>query len=56
MNMHKTILPLALCAAMAQAGSDAPPKGPPWLRDLLAAQKQALENGRPIFLYFTKTY
>ena len=54
--MHKTILSLALRAAMAQAGSDTPPKGPPWLRDLLAAQKQALENGRPIFLYFTKTY
>ncbi len=56
MNMHKTILPLALCAAMAQAGSETPPKGPPWQRELLAAQKQALQDGRPIFLYFTKTY
>ncbi len=56
MSMHKMILPLALCAAMAQAGSETPPKGPPWQRELPAAQKQALENGRPIFLYFTKTY
>ncbi len=56
MSMHKTIFSFALCAAMAQAGSETPPKGPPWQRELLAAQKQALQNGRPIFLYFTKTY
>jgi hypothetical protein len=56
MNVHKSFLPLALCAAMAQAGSELPPKGPPWQRELLAAQREALQNGRPIFLYFTKTY
>ena len=28
----------------------------PWQRSLLAAQEQALKEGKPIFLYFTKTY
>ena len=28
----------------------------PWKRDLLPAQKEALEKGLPIFFYFTKTY
>lgn len=52
----RLIMPLALCAAMAQAGSETPPKGPPWMRDLLEAQKDALLSGKPVFLYFTKTY
>ena len=48
------VLPLLMVIAFA--GSDTPPKGPPWQRDLHAARKQALEQGKPIFLYFTKTY
>ena len=48
---------LILCLpAYAHAGSDTPPEGPPWQRELPAAQKQALEQGKPVFLYFTKTY
>ncbi len=43
-------------AAPAYAGSDTPPKGPTWERDLLVAQQKALAQGKPIFLYFTKTY
>ncbi len=43
-------------ATTAFAGSETPPEGPPWQRDLLSAQKEALESGKPIFLYFTKTY
>ena len=47
---------LALLAAPAFAGSDIPPEGPPWQRDFLEAQREALKSGKPIFLYFTKTY
>ena len=47
---------LPLLTAIAFAGSDTPPRGPPWQRDLLRARKEALEQGKPIFLYFTKTY
>ncbi len=57
--MRSRILTVVLGAALASAvhaGSDTPPKGPPWERDLLKAQKHALEEGRPLFLYFTKTY
>jgi hypothetical protein len=47
---------IAALAGAAAGGSETPPKGPPWQRDLVAAQKQALAEGKPLFLYFTKTY
>ena len=51
------ILALVGMLAAAHAGeSETPPPGPPWQRDLVAAQEEALEKGKPIFLYFTKTY
>lgn len=37
-------------------GSETPPLGPPWRYDFLAAQSEALSAGKPIFVYFTKTY
>jgi len=40
----------------AIAGSETPPKGPPWHREFSKAQLEALSAGKPIFLYFTKTY
>ena len=43
-------------ASPLRAGSETPPKGPPWVRDILTAQKLALEDGKPILFYFTKTY
>jgi hypothetical protein len=49
-------LPILLLAAVAVAGSETPPPGPPWERDLLAAQAKALDRGVPLFVYFTKTY
>ena len=55
MRVARSCLGLLL-AATAHAGSDTPPAGPPWQRDLLEAQKQALQEGKPLFLYFTKTY
>lgn len=46
----------ALLAGTVSAGSETPPAGPPWKRDLAEARRQALEEGKPLFLYFTKTY
>lgn len=46
-------------AAFAQTkdtGSKTPPAGPPWLLDFTEARAKALETGRPIFVYSTKTY
>lgn len=43
-------------ASSARAGSETPPAGPPWVRDLVSAQKEAVKQGVPIFVYFTKTY
>lgn len=37
-------------------GSETPPPGPPWERDFYDAQQKALRGGKPIFIYFTKTY
>ena len=56
MKMLLSLLCLFLLPAAAFAGSDVPPEGPPWKRDLPSAQKEALEQGKPVFLYFTKTY
>ena len=54
------LLFLSLAAAglpgLASAGSDVPPEGPPWKRDFVEAQREAVKSGKPIFLYFTKTY
>ncbi len=36
--------------------SKTPPEGPPWTTDFLEARALALESGKPIFLYSTKTY
>ena len=45
-----------LAGSAALADSEVPPKGPPWKRDFHEAQREALREGKPIFLYFTKTY
>ena len=55
MRMLLSLLFLTL-PTYAYAGSDVPPEGPPWKHDLISAQKLALEEGKPVFLYFTKTY
>lgn len=49
------LLTLAAATGAARAG-ETPPPGPPWQTDFLAAQRQALREGKPLFLYFTKTY
>jgi len=54
--MARTLLLTTLLAGAAWAGSDTPPAGPPWQRHLQAARAQALREGKPLFLYFTKTY
>ena len=55
----KSLLATALVLALlspAWAGSDVPPEGPAWERDLVTAHGKALKAGVPLFLYFTKTY
>ena len=42
--------------AIATAGSETPPPGAPWQRGFDKAQREALKTGKPIFVYFTKTY
>lgn len=53
--MLGSLLVAGLSAGTARAG-DEPPEGPPWVRSYEAAQADALAAGRPIFVYFTKTY
>ena len=48
-------LALAALAAPAHAGGTLPP-GPPWHRDFVAAHAEAARTGKPLFVYFTKTY
>ena len=59
-QMRIQVLALSLLAfglaTPALAGSDTPPEGPPWTRDLIAAQKTALARKVPIFVYLTKTH
>jgi hypothetical protein len=55
----RTLLATSLLLGLASwafAGSDTPPEGPSWERNLLEAQTKALERGVPLFVYFTKTY
>ena len=54
--MRRSSALVLLALAVAAGESETPPKGPPWQTDLLAAQKEALEKGLPVFFYFTKTY
>jgi hypothetical protein len=49
------LLGLALAAAPARAGERLPP-GPPWQRDFVTAHAEAARTGKPLFVYFTKTY
>ena len=49
-------LVLPFLAVSALAGSETPPEGPPWLRDFSEAQTKAIREGKPIFVYLTKTY
>lgn len=45
-----------LLASLAMAGSETPPAGPPWTTDFGKALEQAAGAGKPVFVYFTKTY
>ena len=52
---------LAAMSLIAMSPSDGAageklPKGPPWHVTYRAAKRDAIRNGRPVFVYFTKTY
>jgi hypothetical protein len=46
---------LSLLPALLPFGDD-PPPGPPWQLSYRQARLDALAHGRPVFVYFTKTY
>jgi len=53
------ILFAALCLPVlpsARAASETPPQGAPWTKDLFEAHRMAFEQGKPIFIYSTKTH
>ena len=56
MLMARVIVALLLAASLAAADSSKPPAGAPWTMDFGAALEAASKSGKPIFLYFTKTY
>ena len=45
-----------LTAEPAHAGSETPPEGPPWVRDIVVAQRDAITRKVPVFVYLTKTH
>lgn len=55
-TMLGSLLLSVLSATAAFGDSETPPPGPPWKRDFYDAQREALRGGKPIFIYFTKTY
>ena len=52
----RAIASLLLAASACLAGSETPPEGPPWVRDFAQAREDAIRQGKPIFVYLTKTY
>jgi thiol-disulfide isomerase/thioredoxin len=54
--MKTALILLTLLLATALHAGDTEPVGPPWTRDFMKAHAEALGAGKPIFLYFTKTY
>ena len=43
-------------AAIPSPRGETPPPGAPWLLTYRAACRDALLQGRPVMVYFTKTY
>jgi hypothetical protein len=54
--MHRSLLAAAALLPLPLPAGDEPPPGPPWLRTYAAAKAAALQQGQPVFVYFTKTY
>jgi hypothetical protein len=52
----RSALALLVLGTTAFAGSEKPPKGAPWTMDFGEALAEASAAGKPVFLYFTKTY
>lgn len=50
------LLPLLSLIAIPAIPGDDPPPGPPWKLSYREARLDALAHGRPVFVYFTKTY
>jgi hypothetical protein len=55
-HMHPVLASFVLFVLSADPPGDDPPPGPPWLPSHREACRDALLHGRPVFVYFTKTY
>lgn len=55
MPVPALMVALIVLPAAPMRGDD-PPPGAPWLRSYREAKLDALAHGRPVFVYFTKTY
>jgi hypothetical protein len=53
-TLRTAVLPLALVIGLPPG--EKLPKGPPWHVTHAAAKRDALRHGKPVFVYFTKTY
>ena len=53
-----TLAALTLLAVSPPEGTPGEklPKGPPWHVTYREAKRDAMRHGRPVFVYFTKTY
>jgi hypothetical protein len=47
---------LLLLAAPAATAGEKMPEGPPWVTDFAAAREAGVRQGKPIFVYLTKTH
>lgn len=54
-NMELSVMTL-LAGLLPALSGDKLPKGPPWHAEYRSAKREALRYGRPVFVYFTKTY
>lgn len=54
--LTSTALTLLCTLSTAESPGETPPPGPPWLLSYRQARRDALLNGRPVMVYFTKTY
>lgn len=62
MRFLRCVVPMFLFIAsfgFAQSdekSSKTPPKGAPWVTDFIEARTKAMAEGKPLFVYSTKTY
>ena len=59
--IQASALALPICLLLSGSAPPAPvgeklPKGPPWHTEYRTAKRAALRQGKPVYVYFTKSY